>query len=145
MHTLVRATRACVSQPGPDPVSRAQARGTELVQLHRDMAVMAPRLTAAVQACQEWQARHEQASEQLQQSQGRLAGVQKSLDAQTAEGQQLGSLLSVKQKEVQQVRSWPCCGALTATTAAVSSCARILALLGATALCTDHPCNGRWL
>ena len=95
-----------------------QARGTELLQLHQDMADVVPRLTAAVQAGQEWQARHEQCAQQLRDSQEQLQGslaaraaLQETLDGQTAGVQQLNGLISAKQKEVERVRAAdaPCC------------------------------------
>ena len=66
--------------------------------------MVVPRLTAAVHASQEWQARHEACAQQLQRSQGARTALQETVDAQTAEVQQLGSLLAAKQKEVQRVR-----------------------------------------
>ena len=87
-----------------------QARGTELLQLHQDMAAIVPRLTAAVQASQDWQARHESSAQRLRDSQAACAEVQEALEGQSVEVQQLSSLLAAKQKEVERVgacwQSW---------------------------------------
>ena len=80
-----------------------QARGNELIQLHQEATAIAPRLAGAVQAVQEWQARHTDCTQQLQAASAGQADVQAQLDSQTAEVQQLVHLLSAKQKEIDRV------------------------------------------
>ena len=80
-----------------------QARGNELIQLHQEAAAITPRLASAVQAVQEWQARHAECTQLLQAASAGQADVQAQLDSQTAEVQQLGHLLSAKQKENDRV------------------------------------------
>ena len=80
-----------------------QARGNELVQLHQEAAAIAPRLASAVQAVQEWQARHAECAQQLQAATAGQTDSQAQLEGHKAEVHQLGHLLEVKQKEIDRV------------------------------------------
>ena len=91
----------------PDALCTVQARGNEVIQLHQEAAAIAPRLASAVQAVQDWQARHADCAQQLRTAQQGRADLTAELDRQTAEVQQLGHLLGVKQKEIDRVSCLP--------------------------------------
>lgn len=66
-----------------------QARSAEMVQLHQDAAATLPRLTDAVEAASEWQAKYTECAERLQGVQGtcksqhgQLANLQRQLSLQ---------------------------------------------------------------